>query len=429
MNRVFLISLFIVTISVTAQTDLSDVFATPTQAEIDAVKADWASRDVGSYNWTVINTGLFNGMTVDVISHDTYGDADFTHYGLVRYPKDYNPILSYPVIMLNHGGQNGVGVEILFQMNDCFEGFIVGVPSFRGEELRTNSLGFGNFTSEAENSEFDGDIDDALAMLNGILDNVSGADENRISIFGGSRGGAVTYLTSIREPRVKRAVVYFGATDHITHPGYQEIIEDVVDGNSNSLNPPRSTIMNYAVTPYLNNEITLAQARHNLLMRSVYYFTDLLPPFLQVHHGALDFVVEVEHSQRLATKMANEGVVTPNFEYYEYSDGNHGANIDPNNLKRDYLCEILTLTATVELDPNCINIYHNPDPNVFTITGIDSSYTIQILDANGSVFQTLTTTDTELAIDITSLPAGMYFISIVNQNNSLLSVEKILKGS
>ncbi len=410
-----------------AQTDLSDLFATPTQAEIDAVITDWESRDVDVYNWQVEASTTFGGLDIDVVSHDVENDPNQTHYAFLRYPENYDPTQNYPVLIVNHGGTGGTGYGIIGGLQGCFRDFVVAAPSFRGEELRTDVLNLGTFTSDGTVSEFDRDIDDVLALLNGVLANVTGADPSRICVFGGSRGGGVSYLMSARDPRINRAVVYFGATDHITHPGYQEHIENFIDTGMGGLNPPQATVYNEAAQPYVNGLITLAEARHQLLMRSVYYFDDRLPLPLQVHHGAVDFVVEVEHSQRLAAKMNTNGIIAPDFEYFEYPTGNHGSGIDPNDERQDLICEALTLTASVEVDANCITLLPNPFTNFFVINGLTGDYTIQIIDASGMIYETLTGVNNQIEIDLTTLPAGMYFVHINNDNHSNLYVHTMLK--
>lgn len=330
--------------SIQAQS-VAPLFATPTPSEIAAVQADWAARDVNAYNWTVVGSGLYNGMTVEVVSHDVVGGD--IHYGFVRYPINYAPTGSYPVVVANHGGQGGVGLGILATYStDCLQNFIVVVPSFRSEELRTDALGLGNFVSGGAPSEFDGDIDDALALLNGTLDNVAGADTARIAIAGGSRGGGVTYLMCARDSRVKAAVVLFGATDHITLPGLEATIQGLVDSGSSAGPPPIQTVMN-VVDPYLAGTLPLADARLALIRRSVIYFANQLPQPLNVHHGTDDLVVEIIHSQLMVTEMANLGVMAPDFEYYEYLGGGHGNNMPGSTeLMQDLICTLADTTTT-----------------------------------------------------------------------------------
>ena len=65
------------------------------------------------------------------------------------------------------------------------------------------------------------------------------------------------------------------------------------------------------------------------------------------------------------------------------------------------------------------------DFNILVSTVVRKS--IDILNADGSVYQNLNTMDSSLNIDITTLPVGLYFIRAVDMDNGTVSLEKILK--
>lgn len=343
--------LLLLSVSVCAQTDLSDLHAPPTQAEIDAVKAEWATRDHGVYNWTVVSTLTMGGgaFNVDIVSHEVGGNV---HYAAVRYPENYDPTESYPVLIFNHGGASGVNVAALGQFQaTCYRSFFVGLPSFRSEELRTGNLTNPPeiYTSGGVQSEMDGDTDDALSLLTGILA-LPGADANRVGVLGGSRGGGVSHLMSAKDDRIQRASIFYGATDHMTLPGLQAKMEDYVD-NGGGLKPPEAAVYTYGVAPYLDGTLTLAEARLELLRRSVVYFVDELPlPYL-VQHSDDDLVVTVNHSQLLAAEFAATGISSPDFEYFEYTGYGHtlpAASGAP-ALQENFLCQLNNLVLPVEL--------------------------------------------------------------------------------
>ncbi|MBC23209.1 MAG: hypothetical protein CMJ32_04750 [Phycisphaerae bacterium] len=303
---------------------LQTLFDEPTRQELMAVRNDWDSRDLSPQGWTVHGSGTFSGLTVEVVSHVLDGNR---HYGFIRYPEGYSDSGSYPVLILNHGGQNGVGLGILGQASQsCLREFVVIVPSFRGELLRTESLGLGDFLSEGPNSEFDGDIDDTISLLNGTLAHVPGADENMILAHGGSRGGCVTHLLSIRDTRIKGAVVFFGATDHMLDSIRDQVIE-IIDNGAPAGNPVINTVLNYAVDPWLNGQISFGQARLELIRRSAIHFADTSPMPMEVHHGTRDFVVPVIHSRNFDDLMQELGNGDLGFVYWEYPGGGHGSNM------------------------------------------------------------------------------------------------------
>lgn len=335
-----------------AQTDLTALHATPTAAEINAVKAEWATRDHAAYNWTVHETGTINQVfTVEIVSHEVNGEK---HYAAVRYPENYDPTESYPVLISNHGGASGVNAVSLgaFQAT-CYRNFFVGLPSFRSEEMRCGPISTPPdviYTSEGTQSEMDGDTDDALALLTGILA-IPGADAARVGVLGGSRGGGVSHLMACKDDRISRVSVFFGATDHISLPGLQSKMENYVD-NGGGLTPPENATYTYGVAPYLDNTLTLAEARLELLRRSAIYFIDEMPAPYEVHHGSDDPVVTVNHSQLLAAEFAAAGVTSPDFTYYEYAGELHSlppSTTNANQVRQDFLCELNQIILPIEL--------------------------------------------------------------------------------
>lgn len=72
--------------------------------------------------------------------------------------------------------------------------FIVVIPSFRGQQL---IVGGKKYQSDGNVSDaFDGATTDVLAFLNVALETFGRADESRIAIYGGSRGGTVALLAA-----------------------------------------------------------------------------------------------------------------------------------------------------------------------------------------------------------------------------------------
>ncbi len=91
-----------------------------------------------------------------------------------------------------------------------------------------------------------------------------------------------------------------------------------------------------------------------------------------------------------------------------------------------YEFQSTTPAIDVHLQPDGILIYPNPTEDVFEIDGNLMGYTIQILNADLSVYQTLANIP-PIEYDISSLPAGLYFISIRNDQNQLLCFRNIIK--
>jgi dipeptidyl aminopeptidase/acylaminoacyl peptidase len=232
----------------------------------------------------------------------------------------------FAVVIYNHAGNNGATIDTIKVLetqllpSQCLaEHTFLLMPSFRGESLQAADLG--TYHSEGQKSILDGDVDDALAMLNGVLQNIPEADEENIKAWGVSRGGGVSMLMSVRDRRIKTVVDASAETDLLL-PSIQEQIQRSVDYNTQPINPVHLKVMEI-VQAYLLGEISLASAHKELIQSSVVYFADQLPS-LQIHHGAKDIIIPVEHSQRLYQALqALERSENITQELYIYPQGDH----------------------------------------------------------------------------------------------------------
>jgi len=93
------------------------------------------------------------------------------------------------------------------------------------------------------------------------------------------------------------------------------------------------------------------------------------------------------------------------------------------------LIDIQNLTSAVDLlaDDTGISLFPNPSAGEFQIKGDLTDYQIHILDTNGIIHEDISTSQPELRIQLDDLPAGLYLIQIVRNDNELLSLQKILK--
>lgn len=101
---------------------------------------------------------------------------------------------------------------------------------------------------------------------------------------------------------------------------------------------------------------------------------------------------------------------------------------DANGNSRVFCQNILAATDLLA-DENDLILYPNPTAGYFTISGILSSYNIDILDANGAVFQNVNTNLSLQTIDIFNLPEGLFFVRIENVSNGNIVIQKILKAN
>ena len=94
---------------------------------------------------------------------------------------------------------------------------------------------------------------------------------------------------------------------------------------------------------------------------------------------------------------------------------------------RVFCTETSTSSTDLSLDVESITLLPNPCDDKVVISGLLSGYSIDILDANGQVHQSLNTTQSQIIINTASLPAGVYFLRIWNNSNSNLHIETMIK--
>ena len=327
--------------------NITQVFAPPTQAEVDAIEAEWAARNPVAENFTVVadSAVVLSGTpaTLRIVSHTVGG---VLHYGVIIAPDSADPA-SLPVLIYAHGGDAGTSTSelllVISATGNNAGSYVYVAPSFRAEPLGYNGV---DYLSGGEPSPWDLDVDDTIALLNATLENTPAADPERIGIVGFSRGGGVALLTAIRDPRIDAVVEFFGPTDFFGE-FVQEVTIEALTGTLRNL-PGLDYTNETIIQPLKNGSLTQDAARLFMLKRSAVYFAERLPN-LQVHHGAQDTVVPVSEGERLIAVMEGLGRVAPVFESYIYESGSHHPLTMPNSLERtvDYLAWALSVGTVV----------------------------------------------------------------------------------
>jgi len=137
-----------------------------------------------------------------------------------------------------------------------------------------------------------------------------------------------------------------------------------------------------------------------------------------------------KYGENFAVDMDNDGFCANT----DCDDNNPNINSDaveiPNN-GIDEDCDgsdsMTTTTADLEVHSNSLTLYPNPTNGVFKIQGDFNNYSIQILSSNGTIYQDISNQNSPIEIDLSMLPAGLYFVKVVNGQNNNISFEKIIK--
>jgi dipeptidyl aminopeptidase/acylaminoacyl peptidase len=303
------------------ETLLKKVLVEPSSREIRKVLTERRRLGLSPINVMIHDSiELSNSNRLYILSHTI---QEGRHYGAIVIPNRPDQ-RKLPVVIFATGGD---GMHTQFDLTQDFNHkavqfpnflggtldsiFIIVIPSFRGQQL---IIGDKKFQSEGPVSDaFDGATTDALAFLNVTLETFKKADENRIMIYGGSRGGTVALLASARDKRIKRTVAVAAPTD------MRELYK---------LYPDQFKLLFF--NDLLSGKITESDARKKFISCSPIYFTKELP-LVQLHHDKNDPFVPTVFAEKLVGSMkANR----KNVISYTYNEGIHGFWNDENYWKR-----------------------------------------------------------------------------------------------
>lgn len=301
--------------------ELDALFAPASAAEMDAVRADWARRDVSAAGISVELTEQMavgaSTATLRIVSHVVAGAR---HLGAIIVP-DGAEAGTLPLLVYSHGGDGGVGVDdieiVALALGELSRRFVYAIPSFRSEPLRYEGR---SWVSEGPSSPWDYDVDDLLALADVVFETTPEARPGAIHILGGSRGAGVALLAGARDERVERIVAFFGPTDFFD--SWIQVIawKTAIDGPWDL--PGLVHLDSTVVQPLVRGTLSTPEARLELVRRSAVLFAADLPA-VQVHHGTADFVVPVTQAESLMRTMAALGRTPPDFEAFIYEGGGH----------------------------------------------------------------------------------------------------------
>lgn len=319
--------------AVSVEDSLDVLFAPAEEAELSAVRADWASRDFSAAGGTVELEEDYsmggNPTTLRIVSHQVEG---LRHFGAIIVP-DGAGAEGLPILLFAHGGDDGVSVEstlfmLTVALGEMTDDFIYLIPSFRDEPLE---YGDRIWRSDGPASPWDRDVDDALALANLAMATIPEAQADRYFVVGVSRGGGVAMLMGIRDERIAGIITFFGPTD-FQNEWARGIASLLVNGVTVDL-PGVEHLRTTYLVPWWAGDISLQDARLALIRRSAVLFVEDMPP-LQVHHGVMDGVVSVTQAESMIRAMEEIGRGAPAFEAYIYPGGTHDITSIPSAIPR-----------------------------------------------------------------------------------------------
>jgi len=224
---------------------------------------------------------------------------DYFHNNLscynFKYLVDGNTVKGYlikpkvskgklPVLIYNRGGNgNFGGVKFGTMMHSLFpianEGFVIIGSQYRGTFTKNPSA----------HDEFGGsDVNDVTALLD-YIPSIEGADEQRIGMYGASRGGMQIHLALKQTKSVKAIAVIAGVSDLLKHLEYS---------------PERENVYRDRIPNYNKNKV------EELAKRSVLTWVNELNPNIPILllHGTNDKRVSVNNSTVLAAALSNNNI-------------------------------------------------------------------------------------------------------------------------
>jgi len=305
--------------------NFAELFAPPQPRELRTIRADWEARpaaavDVSLAAVTPVKVGAID-FEVRVYSHRV--DVDL-HYGAVAVPVGA-AAGSAPVLLYTHFGQDGTFQEglsvetalvLLALSGGLRDGMVYAMPAYRSQYVRLDGI---TYRAGGEADPWDGQVDDALAFLEVVRQEVPEADTGRIAGLGMSGGGAVALLAAIRDPGIDGVVSFFPPTDFMG-PFVQDLFERALLCEALDL-PGFAYLQSEVLTSLRRGDLAVAEVRLELIRRSAIYFADSLPQ-LQIHHGTDDPIVPVSQAQALeaALQRVARG---PAWEVFLYEGGAH----------------------------------------------------------------------------------------------------------
>lgn len=212
--------------------------------------------------------------------------------GVFAHPKEITPG-KHPLLIFNRGGNGEYGMLVLgtilrYMGTFAEQGYLVLGSNYRGNDGGEGTEEFGGT-----------DIKDVLDLID-IGTHHPGWDGKNIFMFGGSRGGTMTYI-AIKHGAKLNAAVTFGAPSDMWAAGKER--------------PEMEKVFSRRLPDYETNREEAYAARSAVKWPEALARVPLL-----MMHGTADTAVLVSHTQALSEKLAG---IHPDSKTVIYEGGNH----------------------------------------------------------------------------------------------------------
>jgi predicted esterase len=292
---------------------LTDAYASPSNAEVAAVRTAWGNLDLAPRNAAIVHRYVLAlaHATFDVaIVRHRVGDA--AHIGAVLTPQGAASVLP---LIIDVGGVDlsytprdiSTGTTTLRALGPTQERFVTIIPAMRGNTLIADGR---RFSAEGDPSDaWAGAATDTLAFLNVALEISPRADPNRIAVIGYSRGGTVALLAGERDPRISLVLNVAGPVDHFRAQSlsdgwsWAEILADTMrDGEPADVSEEGGQMFDHFFDRVGADGETLAQVRMRMLASSPLDFAESLPE-THSYYGAEDRYVPIANAIALQQRL------------------------------------------------------------------------------------------------------------------------------
>lgn len=301
--------------------DMNRLFAPPTSDERNHIRNDWAARgrNTQQYRWTPIDTTAAPDGAELVVYRGTAGSPDSTLYGVVRRPlRSPGDARSRPlVLLLPDTTPQGEVITNSFLVSELpiasfyHDEYVYATLLYRGSTVDVGDM---TFSSTLAPRPADYDVDDALSFFD-AAEQERFADPSRRSMMGLGYGGNVMLLALARAPDLDANIaVSLAAPTNLFLQSFRLTVRELLQERGVHRFPSIEALDDHVITPLRNGDLSISEARLELLRRSPSEFLVEASPFLYVGHGTLDFRVPIEHSRSLPIAAGNPNAVYQSFE-------------------------------------------------------------------------------------------------------------------